>query len=76
MVNLQSFRSRIPDVRSIKLTFSSIITFYLPKTESRNRKPLTQPDTIAFSKGTVFAKENSIFFAKNIPSSALKRPWY
>ena len=32
--------------------------------ENRNRKSLTQPDTIAFGKGTVFAIKNSVISIK------------
>ena len=33
--------SRIPDVESVKLIFSSIVTFYLTKTKNRTKKSLT-----------------------------------
>ena len=38
MANLEQSRSRIPDVESVKLTFSLRITFYLTKTENRTKK--------------------------------------
>ena len=45
MVNLQQSGSQIPDAQSVKLAFSSIVTFYLTKTEYRTKKSLTQlPD--------------------------------
>ena len=34
--------SQIHDARSVVFTFSLIITFYLTKTESRTKTPLTQ----------------------------------
>ena len=37
MAHLQPSRSRIPDAWSIKLTFSSAMTFYLTKTENRTK---------------------------------------
>ena len=42
MVNFEQTGSWIPDVSSIKLTFSLSVTFYLTKTENRTKKPLTQ----------------------------------
>ena len=42
MANSQPFRSRIPDARSIKLTFSLIVTFYLTDLENKTKKSLTQ----------------------------------
>ena len=41
-VNLEQFGSRISDARSVKLTFSLIVNFYLTKTGNRTKKPLTQ----------------------------------
>ena len=42
---LEQSGSGIPDVESVKLTFSLTITFYLPKSENRTKKSLTQsPD--------------------------------
>ena len=42
IANLQPSGSRIPDAWSIKLTFSSIVTFHLTKTGNRAKKSLTQ----------------------------------
>ena len=40
--NLEQSGSRIPDAYSIKLMFSSTVTFYLTKNENRTKKSLTQ----------------------------------
>ena len=40
--NLEQSGSRIPDPYSIKLMFSSTVTFYLTKNENRTKKPPTQ----------------------------------
>ena len=40
--NSEQSGSHIPDAQSVKLIFSLIVTFYLTKTESRTKKPLTQ----------------------------------
>ena len=42
MANLEQSGSRIPDTRSVRLTFSLTVTFYLTKTEDRTKKYLTQ----------------------------------
>ena len=42
MVNLKQFGSRIPDVWSIILSFSSIATFDQTENENRAKKSLTQ----------------------------------
>ena len=39
--NLEQSRNRIPDASSVKLIFSSTVTFYLTKTENRTNKSLT-----------------------------------
>ena len=41
MANLKQSESWIPDAWSVKLTFSSIVTFYLTKTENRTKKSPT-----------------------------------
>ena len=40
--NLEQSGSQVPDTQSVKLIFSITVTFYLTKTESRIKKPLTQ----------------------------------
>ena len=57
MVTLEQFGSRIPEEWYAKLTFSLIVTFYLPKTENRTKKTLTSSYTIALSKGVIFDKK-------------------
>ena len=42
MVNLEQFESWGPYLCSVKLTFSSTVTFYLTKTGNRSIEPLTQ----------------------------------
>ena len=42
IANLEQFGSWISDVYPVKLRFSLIVTFYLLKTENRNKKSLTQ----------------------------------
>ena len=41
MANLYRSGIRIPDELYVKRTFSSIVTFYLTKSESRTKKSLT-----------------------------------
>ena len=57
MVTLEQFGSRIPEEWYAKLTFSLIVTFYLPKTENRTKKTLTSSYTIALSKDVIFDKK-------------------
>ena len=68
--NLELFESRIPDVQSVKLTFSLTVTFYLikPKTELNNLQQSSHK--IALSKGT---NEMLIFYKKNADISKIKR---
>ena len=40
--NLEQSGSRIPEVQSVKLMFSLIVTFYLTKTENRTQKSRTK----------------------------------
>ena len=47
---------QIPDAWYVKLTFSSVVTFNLTKTENRERSSYT----IALSKGTIFNKHCNI----------------
>ena len=42
MVNLKQFRSRSPDIQSVKRTFSLIVNFCVTKTENRTKESLTQ----------------------------------
>ena len=42
MANFEQFGSRSPVAWSVKLTFSSVVTFYLTKTENKTKKYLTQ----------------------------------
>ena len=42
MVNLELSGSRVSDAYSVKLTFSSKVTFYVTKTENRTKKSLIQ----------------------------------
>ena len=48
MVNLEQSGSRISDAESVKLTFSLTVTFYLIKTENRNKNSLTQLSQYCF----------------------------
>ena len=45
---LEQLESRIPDAKTIKLTFSLIVTFYVKKTENRTKKSLTQLSLYCF----------------------------
>ena len=68
MTDFKQSRSRILDAWSVIIIFSLIATFYFTKTEYRTKTSLTQlsNNTIALSKGTIFAKKNADadFFAK------------
>ena len=76
MANFELSESQIPDVYSVKLTFSLTVRFYLTKTENRTKKSLTQLSNIALSKGTTFAKKMLSFCKKMQTSAKLRGPWY
>ena len=42
LANLEYSGSENPDIWSVKLTFSLIVSFYLTKAENRTKKSLTQ----------------------------------
>ena len=58
MVNLEQSGSRIPDLQSVKRTFSLIITLYLTKTEIKTKKFQAQLSHTALNKGTIFGKKS------------------
>ena len=57
MANLEQSRTRIPDAKSVKLTFSVIVTFYLTKSENRTKKSPTQ---LSFSLYIALSKSTTI----------------
>ena len=60
MANLKPSESRIPDAKSVKLTFLLVLTFYLTKTQNRTKKLLHSSHTISLSKGIVFTKKTNL----------------
>ena len=66
MANLQPSRSRIPGARSIVLTFSSTITFYLTKNENRTNISLIQLLCYCFEQRYYFYQKTFWFSAKKI----------
>ena len=74
LANLEQYRSRIPDARSIKLTFSLTATFYLQKLKRELRNLLHSSHTIALCKVTIWfflqrnadiSKINGVFVLKS-----------
>ena len=72
MVNLDQPKSWIPDAWSVKVTFSSIVTFYLTKTENWTKKSLPQVSQYCFEKRYCFSKK-CWYFATNADISKIKR---
>ena len=72
MTNLEQSGSWIPDARSVKFTFSLIVTFILQKLEIDLNNFYHSSHTIAFSKGAVFFQKILIFCKKKLPSAKLK----
>ena len=56
MANLYQSRSQSPEAGSVVLAFSSIVTFYRTKNESRTENPLTQL-SYCCSKDSIFAEK-------------------
>ena len=79
MANLEQSRSRSPKALSVELTFSSIVTLYLTKTENRIKKSLTQLSHYCFEKRyniwqkmLVFS-ENKCWYQQNWEGHVTKR---
>ena len=70
--NLKQSRSRIPDVKTymLKLTFSSIATFYLTKIENRAKRSLTL--LLLLWVKVLFWPKNADFLQKNAYISNIK----
>ena len=73
---LEQCGSRSPDRQSVKLTFLLKVTFYLTKTDNRTNKISSSSNTIALSKGTIFAKNDDFLQRKMLISAKLRGPFY
>ena len=60
MTNLEQSGNWIPDLQSVKITFSLIATFYLTKTENRTKKSLTQLSLLIWIKVLFLPKNTDI----------------
>ena len=72
MTNLEQSGSWIPDARSVKFTFSLIVTFILQKLEIDLNNFYHSSHTIAFSKDAVFFQKILIFCKKKATISKIK----
>ena len=72
MANLEQSGSRIPDAESVKLRFSSIVIFYLTKTENRTKKSFNTALIILLSVKVLFLPKNSDFLQKMLTSAELR----
>ena len=73
---LEQYGSRSPDRQSVKLTFLLKVTFYLIKTDNRTNKISNSSNTIALSKGTIFAKNDDFLQRKMLISAKLRGTSY
>ena len=72
IANLEQFRRRIPEAQSAKLIFSSIVTFYLTKTENRTKKAPAKLSHYYFESKYYFGQKTLMFCKKNVGMSKLK----
>ena len=70
MANLKPSESRIPDAKSVKLTFLLVLTFYLTKTQNRTKKPLTAL-TLFLSVKALFLPKKANLLRKNADISKI-----
>ena len=62
--------------QSVKLTFSLIVTFYLTKTESRNKISLTQLSHYSFEQRYYIGQKTLIFCKEMLTSAKLRESCY
>ena len=65
IVNLKQLGKRIPDVQSLKLTFSLAVIFYFTKNENRTKKSLIQLSQCCFGYQVLLLPKNTIFLQKD-----------